>query len=279
MRAADDPRDDLALALELADAADAISLPLYRSASLEVRHKADRTHVTQADTAVEAAIRAGLAAARPADAVLGEEAGLLGDPASARRWIVDPIDGTANYVRGVPVWATLIALHDRGEGTVGVVSAPALGRRWWAAAGTGAFADGERIHVSPVARLDEAHVSYSDVGSFVDHGSPALADALLALTRRVWRARGLGDFWQHVLVAEGAFDVACEPVVSLWDLAAVDVVVREAGGRFTDLRGRPGPAGGSALSTNGRLHDEVLAAFGPATAGGQGDEPEPVATS
>jgi len=252
---------ELALALELADLADAIALPLYRSASLEVRHKADRSHVTQADTGVEAAIRARLAVARPDHAVLGEEEGLLGPTDSPWRWVVDPIDGTANYVKGVPIWATLIALQHREVGVIGVVSAPALGRRWWASQGGGAFADGEAIRVSDVERLEDAHLSYSDVGSFVDLGSPALGAALVGLTRRVWRARGLGDFWQHLLVAEGAFDVACEPIVSLWDLAAIDVIVREAGGTFTNLSGRPGPDGGSAVSTNGRLHPAALEAL------------------
>jgi histidinol-phosphatase len=256
---------ELALALDLADLADAIALPLYRSASLEVRHKADRSHVTQADTGVEAAIRARLAVVRPDHAVLGEEEGLLGSSDSPWRWVVDPIDGTANYVKGVPIWATLIALQHRGAGVVGVVSAPALGRRWWASQGGGAFADGEAIHVSGVDRLEDAHLSYSDVGSFVEEGSPALGAALVALSRRVWRARGLGDFWQHLLVAEGAFDVACEPIVSLWDLAAIDVIVREAGGTFTNLAGRPGPDGGSALSSNGLLHAAALDALTPSS--------------
>jgi histidinol-phosphatase len=252
---------DLALALELADLADAISLPLYRSASLEVRHKADRSHVTQADTGVEQAIRRRLAAARPDHAVLGEEEGLLGPSDSPWRWVIDPIDGTANYVKGVPIWATLIALQHHGRGVVGVGSAPALGRRWWAADGLGAHADGGRVHVSDVDGLADAHLCYSDVGSFIEHGSEALGAALVALTRRVWRARGLGDFWQHLLVAEGAFDAACEPIVSLWDLAAIDVIVREAGGTFTNLAGAPGPDGGSAVSSNGLLHAAVLEAL------------------
>jgi histidinol-phosphatase len=160
-------------------------------------------------------------------------------------------------VKGIPIWATLIALELDAELVVGVASAPALGRRWWAARGRGAFADGHPITVSSVATLEDAHLAYSDVGSFYDHGS---GDALVALSRRAWRARGLGDFWMHVLVAEGAFDVAVEPVVSLWDLAAVQVIVEEAGGRFTSLDG-VAQAGAAACSTNGVLHDEVLAAF------------------
>jgi histidinol-phosphatase len=250
--------DELALALELADLADAETLPRFRDRSLQVDHKHDRTEVTEADRSAEAAIRRRLAEARPDHAVLGEEEGLIGDETSPWRWIVDPVDGTSNFVRGVPVWATLIALEHEGTIVVGVASAPALGRRWWAARGLGAYADGVPIRVSDVTALDRAHLAYSDVGSFYEHGSPALGDGLVALTRAVWRARGLGDFWIHVLVAEGAFDAAVEPIVSVWDLAALQVIVEEAGGRFTDLAGRPRADGGSACSSNGRLHDGVL---------------------
>jgi histidinol-phosphatase len=254
----DDLDAELALALELADRADAITLPHFRAADLLVEHKADRSEVTEADRGSESAIRSRLTEARPDHAVLGEEEGLIGPAGARARWIVDPIDGTSNYVKGIPIWATLIALELDGELVVGVASAPALGRRWWAARGRGAFTDGHPITVSSVATLEEAHLAYSDVGSFYDHGS---GDALVALTRRAWRARGLGDFWMHVLVAEGAFDVAVEPVVSLWDLAAVQVIVEEAGGRFTSLDGVAQADAGSACSTNGVLHDEVLAAF------------------
>jgi len=249
---------ELALALELADRADAITLPHFRAADLLVEHKADRSEVTEADRGSEAAIRARLTETRPDHAVLGEEEGLIGPVGARARWIVDPIDGTSNYVKGIPIWATLIALELDGQLVVGVASAPALGRRWWAARGGGAFADGHAITVSSVATLEDAHLAYSDVGSFYDHGS---GDALVALSRRAWRARGLGDFWMHVLVAEGAFDVAVEPVVTLWDLAAVQVIVEEAGGRFTSLDGVAQADAGSACSTNGLLHDEVLAAF------------------
>jgi histidinol-phosphatase len=190
--------------------------------------------------------------------VLGEEHGADDEGRSGWRWIVDPIDGTANYVRGVPIWATLIAAEHDGVLQVGVVSAPALGRRWWAVRGGGAFADGRPIHVSAIDRLADAHLSYTNVGDFYDYDR---GDQLVALSRAVWRARGLGDFWMHMLVAEGAFDIAVEPEVNLWDLAALQVIVEEAGGRFTDLSGQARPDGGDALSTNGILHDEVRAFF------------------
>jgi histidinol-phosphatase len=248
--------DDLALALELADLADGITLPHYRNRSFTVKHKDDRSEVTEADRGTESALRAVLTERRPDHAVLGEEEGLVG-PADARsRWIIDPIDGTSNFVKHVPIWATLIALELDGEIVVGVCSAPALGRRWWAVRGGGAFADGGPIGVSDVTDLGDVHLGYSDVGSFVHHGlGPQLTD----LAASVWRARGLGDFWMHVLVAEGSMDVAAEPIVNLWDLAAIQIIVEEAGGRFTDLAGRATPDGGSAVSTNGRLHDEILA--------------------
>jgi histidinol-phosphatase len=249
---------ELALALELADLADAVTLPHFRSADLLVEHKADRTEVTVADRGTEAAIRARLAAARPDHAVLGEEEGLIGSSEARARWIIDPIDGTSNFVKGIPIWATLIALEVDGELVVGVASAPALGRRWWAGRGLGAFANGHPIRVSSVDAVADAHVAYSDVGSFYEHGT---GEALVRLTRQAWRARGLGDFWMHVLVAEGGFDVAVEPVVSLWDLAAVKVIVEQAGGRFTSLGGEARADRGSACSTNGLLHAEVLRAF------------------
>ena len=249
---------DLELALELADAADAVTLSRFRASDLRVEHKADATEVTEADKAAEAAMRSILATARPRHAVLGEEEGLVG-PADARfRWVLDPIDGTSNYVRRVPIWATLIGLMDGDEVVAGVVSAPALGRRWWAARGEGAFAGGDRIHVSAVADLSDAHVAHAGIDTFYEYGH---GDALIDLTRAAWRSRGLGDFWMHCLVAEGAFDVAVEPIVSIWDLVPLAVLVEEAGGRFTNLQGRPGPDGGSALSTNGRLHDVVLSRF------------------
>jgi histidinol-phosphatase len=252
--------NDLSLALALADVADAVSLPRFGALDLRVETKPDDTPVSDADTATERAIRALLAERRPGDAVLGEEYGESGT--GARRWIVDPIDGTKNYVRGVPVWATLIALMEADEAYVGVVSAPALNRRWWAARGQGAWlsvgrGEPRHLHVSQVGELADASFSYSSL-----HGwdqAPGGRDGVLALDRQVWRSRGYGDFWQHAMVAEGVIDAAAEPEVSLWDLAALAVLVEEAGGAFTDLRGRRGPDGGSALSSNGALHDTVLA--------------------
>ena len=255
------PEDDLALALALADAADAVTTDRFGALDLRVRTKPDATPVSDADTAAEQAIRAVLERRRPGDGVLGEEFGASG-AGTGRRWVLDPIDGTKNYVRGVPVWATLIALMDADEVYVGVVSAPALGRRWWATRGQGAwssFAGGEprHLHVSQVAELADTSFGYSSLRGWA--ASPGGRDGLLALERQVRRTRGYGDFWQHMLVAEGAVDAAAEPEVSLWDLAALAVIVEEAGGRFTDLHGRRGPGGGSVLASNGVLHDTVLA--------------------
>ncbi len=260
---ADRLREDLALAHELADAADVISMDRFLSADLAVESKADSSPVSDADTAVEQALRDMLAARRPNDAVLGEESGETGG--GDRRWILDPIDGTKNYVRGVPVWATLIALQQVGEVTVGLVSAPALGRRWWAARGLGAHTGGalartRRLSVSAVEDVSEASVSYSSLAGWEKQGR---LPGLLELSRLVWRTRAYGDFWCHLLVAEGAVDAAFEPEVSLWDLAPLQVVVEEAGGRFTDLSGAARPDGGSAVCTNGLLHDRVLAALRP----------------
>ncbi len=238
---------DLTLAHALADEADAISLGRFRARDLVVRTKDDSTPVTEADTAVEEAIRETLARERPDDAVLGEEHGASGD--AARRWIVDPIDGTRNYSRGVPVWATLVALEEDGELRLGLVSAPALGRRWWAERGTGSYADGDRVHVSAIRTVEDAVLCF------------ALEQPLPALAHRAWHARAYGDFWAHMLVAEGAADGAIDAVgVSLWDLAAVQVIVEEAGGTFTDFGGVRRADGGSAISSNGRLHDALLRA-------------------
>ena len=255
---------DLTLALELADTADAISMGRFRATDLVVDTKPDLTPVTEADHAVEQAIRRRLGVARPGQAILGEEGGEEAcSSAAAQRWIIDPIDGTKNYVRGVPVWATLIALQRDGRMVVGVVSAPALGRRWWAARGEGAWADGHPIRVSKVAAVGDAFISYDGLERFDEaaaEGRPA-GGRLLALAQRCWRSRGLGDFWSHVLVAEGAVDIAAEPEVSLWDVAPIQVIVEEAGGRFTNIEGEARADGGSAVSTNGLLHDEVLAAL------------------
>jgi histidinol-phosphatase len=265
--AADRYADDLALALTAADVADAITLPRFLATDLAVRAKADATEVTDADLAAERAVRDLLAARRPDDAVLGEEHGSTG--AGARQWVVDPIDGTRNFLRGVPVWATLVALLQDGDPVVGVVSAPALGRRWWAARGAGAWTldvgatTPRPCRVSGVDDLGAASLSHSSVTSW--RGAPGGLEGFLGLCDQVWRTRAYGDFWSYCLVAEGAVDIAAEPEVSLWDLAALAVLVGEAGGRFTSLSGEPGPAGGDAVATNGRLHDAVLAHLGTAS--------------
>jgi histidinol-phosphatase len=245
---------DLTLALSLADAADALSLPRFRSLDLVVETKPDLTPVSDADRTVERHLGDLLSQHCPGDALVGEEFGDTGT--GDRRWIVDPIDGTKNYVRGLPVWATLIALSDRGRVVVGVVSAPALGRRWWAARGEGAWTrdvDGtlRRCAVSKVGTLGDAFLSYSGLGGWT-------GDGFGKLSRAVWRTRAFGDFWSHVLVAEGAIDVSCEPEVSLWDIAPLQVIVEEAGGCFTDLAGEPRPDGGSIVCSNGLLHEVAL---------------------
>jgi histidinol-phosphatase len=265
--------DDLRLALALADAADAVTMERFRALDLKVETKPDLTPVTEADKAAEELIRGQLGRARPRDAVLGEEFGA--DGGGPRRWIVDPIDGTKNYVRGVPVWATLIALAVRvgdpeaasGNGdevVVGVVSAPALGRRWWAVKGGGAYtgrslSSAQRLRVSRVERLGDASFAYSSLSGWEERGR---LDGFLDLTRACWRTRGYGDFWPYMMVAEGSVDACAEPELSLWDMAALDVVVREAGGRFTSLAGAPGPFGGNAAASNGLVHDDILGFLG-----------------
>lgn len=247
---------DLRLALELADAADAVTMPAFRSPGLEVDTKADQTPVSAADRGAEEALRRLLVARRPGDSVLGEELGV--QAAGERRWIFDPIDGTANYVRGIPVWATLIALEADGEMVVGVASAPLLGRRWWAARGLGCWGNGERLHVSAVADLGGAQLSYAAQVTFEECGYGPQGEALSRLCRRT---RGFGDFWSYMLLAEGGVDVTADPIVAVWDVAAPQVIVEEAGGRFTDFTGRPGALGPTALATNGLLHDAALAAL------------------
>ena len=238
---------DLLLAIELADTADAISLGRFRARDLVIETKPDATPVTEADRAVERELRAILARERPNDAILGEEEGVSGS--GARRWIIDPIDGTRNYSRGVPVWATLIALEDAGVVTVGVVSAPALGRRWWAERGGGAWADGDRVHVSAIQRVEDAVLRF------------ALEQPIPSLAAQAWHARGYGDFWSHMLVAEGAIDGAYDAIgVTQWDLAALQPIVEEAGGSFTDFKGVARIDGGSAISSNGHLHAALLEA-------------------
>jgi histidinol-phosphatase len=252
------PADDLALAHTMADAADVLSLARYRAEDLVVDTKPDLTPVTEADRAVEQAVRALLAEHRPQDRVLGEEFGGQLD-AAGRQWVIDPIDGTKNYVRGVPVWATLICLVVDGAATTSVVSAPALGRRWWAAPGEGAHARGpegqRRLQVSSVRDLGDASFSFSD-------GVGWAPGALAALTGQVWRARAYGDFWSHLLVAEGAVDLAAEPQLNPWDIAALIPIVEQAGGRITGYDGSPALTAGSGLTTNGLLHPAALVAVG-----------------
>ncbi|ALR12675.1 histidinol-phosphatase [Mycobacteroides saopaulense] len=255
-------REDRRLALELADAADEITTSRFGALDLRVDTKPDLTPVTDADTSVESVLRSLLHRSRPADSVLGEEYG--GEATfTGRQWVIDPIDGTKNFARGVPVWATLIALLEDGVPVVGVISAPALSRRWWAAAGLGAHSrvgsgEDRPIHVSGVDRLGASSLSFSSISGWADRG---IRDRFLDLTDTVWRVRGFGDFFSYCLLAEGAVDIAAEPEVSLWDLAPLDILVREAGGRFTNLAGELGPHGGSAVATNGLLHDEVLKAL------------------
>lgn len=259
-----DYEPDLQLALRLADVADAVSMARFGALDLHVDTKPDLTPVTDADRAVEKALRDSLAEARPADAILGEEFGadsMRSASASAtgqRRWIVDPIDATKNFVRGVPVWATLIGLVEADRSVVGVVSAPALGRRWWAARDLGSWTAiragvPRRNRVSAVTTTSDASVSYSSLTGWADRR--AGFDALLA---SVWRTRAYGDFWSHMLVAEGAVDVSAEPQVSMWDVAALVPIVEEAGGRVTGVDGSPSPQSPSIVCSNGVLHDVVL---------------------
>jgi histidinol-phosphatase len=255
---------DLELALRMADAADAITLDRFRATDLRVTRKPDRTPVTDADTAVEDALRRLVAAERPGDEVLGEERGGA-VPVSGRGWVLDPIDGTKNFTRGMPAWGSLIALTVHGAPVLGVVSAPALGRRWWGAAGAGAWtSDGpgrapRRIRVSGVTELADAYLSTTDQRIF---GRDDRLEHYLRLADACWETRAFGDFWQHCLVAEGVLDVAVEPAASAWDLAALVPILGEAGGRLTDLTGAATFAGGDGLSSNGALHEAALAFVG-----------------
>jgi histidinol-phosphatase len=275
-----DLQDDLALAHALADLADAISLDRYQAQDLVVTTKPDNTPVTDADRAVETAIREALATHRQADGLVGEEFG-SDKGSSGRYWVIDPIDGTKNFMRGVPTWATLIALvqvDSAGieEVVVGIASAPALARRWSAAKGHGAFvrfnsgsvddlneelgsvSNEKKISVSKVGKLSDASISYSDFVGWGDRLEP-----FQKMLANAWRTRGIGDFWSHMLVAEGAVDVAIEPSLAVWDMAALDIIVREAGGVFTNTAGQSGPFGGSGVSTNGVLHNAVINGLNP----------------
>ena len=264
--------DDLRLAHMLADNADSITMARFKAQDLKVSSKPDMSNVTDADVAVEEAARRTLARARPRDAVHGEEFDDTGW--GPRRWVIDPIDGTSNFVRGVPVWATLIGLMVGDEVVAGVVSAPALSRRWWAAKGVGAFTgkslhQASRIRVSDVRDIGDASLSYSSLHGWVSEG---LGQHFVDLMRSVWRSRAYGDFWSYMLVAEGAVDIACEPELSLHDMAACNIVVTEAGGRFTSVEGTPGPHGPGAVATNSLLHDLVIEQL---TAGGAVDPDAP----
>jgi histidinol-phosphatase len=235
---------DLSFALELAHLADALSIPRFRALDLSIETKPDLTPGTDADRAIERALRERVALSRPSEGVFGEEEG---DDATAVRWIIDPIDGTKNFARGVPVWATLIALEREGSVVCGLISAPALGHRWWAARGEGAFRDGERIHVSAVTRLADASVSST-------YGRD-----LVALEDGAWHARSFGDFWQHALVAEGSIDAAVDARLAPWDYAALVPIVEEAGGRVSALDGDAPRAKEQVVSSNALLHPELLA--------------------
>ena len=275
-----DLQDDLALAHALADLADAISLDRYQAQDLVIATKPDNTPVTDADRAVETAIREALATHRNTDGLVGEEFG-SDKGTSGRYWVIDPIDGTKNFMRGVPTWATLIALVNVDssgieEVIVGIASAPALARRWSAAKGHGAFvrfssgniddlsedlgasSNEKKISVSKVAKLTDASISYSDFVGWGDRLEP-----FQKMLASAWRTRGIGDFWSHMLVAEGAVDVAIEPSLAVWDMAALDIIVREAGGAFTNTAGQNGPFGGSGVSTNGVLHNAVINGLNP----------------
>ena len=275
-----DLQDDLALAHALADLADAISLDRYQAQDLVITTKPDNTPVTDADRAVETAIREALATHRHTDGLVGEEFG-SDKGTSGRYWVIDPIDGTKNFMRGVPTWATLIALVQVDasgveEVVVGIASAPALARRWSAAKGQGAFvrftagnidelseefdasSSEKKISVSKVGALSDASISYSDFVGWGDRLEP-----FQKMLANAWRTRGIGDFWSHMLVAEGAVDIAIEPKLAVWDMAALDIIVREAGGTFTNTAGQNGPFGGSGVSTNGLLHNAVINGLNP----------------
>jgi len=259
-----DYEPDLRLAHTLADQVDQVTMAYFGTGDLDVRSKADMTPVTNADTEAEQLVRQLLAKTRPEDAIQGEEFGRLGS--AHRRWVIDPIDGTKNFIRGVPVWATLIGLIDADEAVLGLVSAPGLHRRWFAARGYGAWmgasiASARRIHVSGVAELADASFSYSSLGGWEKLNR---LEEFVSLTRQVWRTRGYGDFWSYMLLAEGAVDIASEPELALHDMAALASIVEEAGGTFTDTTGQiNGPFGPNALATNALLHPQVLRYLNP----------------
>jgi histidinol-phosphatase len=249
---------DLELALRLADAADAASMSRFDAADLDIRLKADASHVTEADLATERAIRDLLETERPGDGVFGEEYGVTGD--AARQWIIDPIDGTANYLKGIPMWTTLISLAVDGVPRVGVASQPAIGRRWWAATGLGAWTNTpsgkpQQLRVSTVDAVAESSVSFQSIGQWRDAGH---LDALERLTSSVWRDRGYGDAWPYMLLAEGRLEFVAEFDVKEYDIAALVPIVTEAGGRLTSFDGSDSISERSSLATNRVLHDAYL---------------------
>ncbi|GAB3809797.1 histidinol-phosphatase [Kribbella italica] len=250
--------DDLRLAHILADDADSTTMDRYKALDLHVATKPDLTPVSDADRRVEDVMRKTLSRARPRDAFVGEEEGTTGW--GPRRWVVDPIDGTKNYIRGVPVWATLISLMIEDQVVVGVVSAPALQRRWWASYGDGAWTgralmSAQPCRVSDVSKIEDASLSYSSLKGWEKLGK---RDQWAGLMDDAWRTRAYGDFWSYMLVAEGAVDIAAEPELNLYDMAALSIIVDEAGGTFTSVDGEPGPNGANAVATNGRLHEDVI---------------------
>ena len=262
MRSPSSYTDDLRLAHILADSVDGLTMRRFKAQDLHVETKPDLTPVTDADREAESVIRSQLGRVRNRDAVIGEEFGTSGS--GSRKWVIDPIDGTKNFVRGVPVWATLIGLIEDDRVVAGVVSAPALNRRWWAAAGSGAFtgrslSQATRLSVSSVNHLSDASLSYSSLTGWRDLG---MRDQFIELTDSVWRTRAYGDFWSYCMVAEGAVDLACEPELNLYDMAALVPIVTEAGGRFTSLKGQDGPFGANAIASNGVLHDAALDVLG-----------------
>lgn len=250
--------DDIAFALELANIADGISLPRFHAADLVVNTKPDTTFVTDADTTVEQALREHILTNRPEDGFYGEESGTI--ERGSRQWILDPIDGTSNFLRGVPNWATLIALAVDGDPIVGVVSAPAFAKRWWAGVGHGAWlsvsgAQPEQLQVSEVTALEDASLSFQSIRQWDDAG---YLEPLIDLSREIWRDRAYGDMWSYMLLAEGQVDIVAEFEVKPYDLAALVPIVTEAGGRFTDIDGEETAWNGSSLATNGALHEAVV---------------------
>lgn len=251
-------RDDLYLALTIADQVDRLTLRRFENNDFAVETKPDLTPVTDADREAEQMIRQQLSQARGRDAIIGEEFPDEGN--ASRQWVIDPIDGTKNFVRGVPVWATLISLVEDGEVVMGVVAAPALSRRWWAVKGGGAWSGrtlsgAKQLRVSQVSELEDASLSYSSLSGWAESGR---LRGMLGLMQQCWRTRAYGDFWSYMLLAEGAVDLAAEPELNLYDMAALVPIVTEAGGKFTSLFGAPGPFGGNAIASNGLLHEQAL---------------------